>query len=288
MIERPELLWLLLVLLPISLILWRRYFTGKRDLKSVGGDWLKIEFENVYIVKWFFHAFFFILFVFFAIFSLAGPKWGSRPIPDERKGQEILFLFDISNSMLAEDIAPSRLRRSAALARSLVDSAPTARYGVAGFKGHGSLLLPITEDLTAVQNVLESIGPDMISSPGTNIELGIRASLDSFTTIFETHKYLVIFTDGEYQTGDPVDAAPSVKDSQVDLHVVAIGTDEPTPIPLRSGEYMTDGSGNILTSTLRLDFWRLSPLRQEVLSILPQIRAHETTSSQRFPGWTSI
>ena len=253
MIDHPELLWLLFILLPVSLILWRRYITGKRDLRAVGGDWLKLEFENVYIVKWFFQAFFYLLFVFFIVVSLSGPKWGSRPIPDEREGQEILFLFDISNSMLAEDITPSRLKRSAALARTIVDAAPAARYGIAGFKGHASLILPITEDLAAVHNVLESISPDMISSPGTDIESGIRVGLDSFTSIFESHKYLVLFTDGEYQTGNPAIVAPLVLDSAIDVHIVAVGTAEPSPIPLRSGEYMKDDAGNTLTTTLRAD-----------------------------------
>ena len=253
MVDRPELLWLLFLLLPIILILWRRYITGKRDLRKIGGDWLKLEFENVFIVKWFFHAFFFLLFIFFTIVSLSGPKWGSLPIPDEREGQEIIFLFDISNSMLAQDITPSRLKRSAALARTVVDATANARYGVVGFRGQASLILPVTEDLASVYNFLESVNPDMISSPGTDIESGIRVGVESFTTVFEVHRYLILFTDGEYQTGDPSSAAQLLIDSEIDLHVVAVGTDEAAPIPLKSGEVMKDESGNTLTTSLRID-----------------------------------
>jgi Ca-activated chloride channel homolog len=251
--DRPELLLIGLVAIPVLLILWRRYVTGRRDLRVLGGNWLKVDVANVFVVKWFFSSLFFLLFVLSTCAALAGFRWGSTPVADERSGQEIVFVFDLSNSMRADDIAPSRLRRAAILAKEISQSAVGSKFGVVGFKGHASLLVPMTEDLTALQNLLDVLSPELITSPGTDIESGIDRGIDSFTGIFDTHRVMFLFTDGEALSGDPTSAAERAVAERITLHVVGVGTERAARVPLPDGSFMVDVEGNELTTELRPD-----------------------------------
>jgi Ca-activated chloride channel homolog len=253
MSDRPELLLCALVVLPVMLILWRRYVSGHKDLAGLSGSWLKVDISNVYIVKSFFSSLFFVLFVLLMVAAAAGFRWGSRPVPDERSGREIIFVMDLSNSMLAEDIVPSRLKRSAILAKEIVQSSPGVRFAVVGFTGQASLLLPATEDLTALDNLLNALHPEMITAQGTDIEAGLLRGIESFTEIFESRRTLVLFTDGELLSGDPARLARRVEDEKISLVIVGVGGSTPVPVPLGGGVYLTDTDGNRLTTELRLD-----------------------------------
>jgi Ca-activated chloride channel family protein len=219
----------------------------------LAGQWLKVEFANVYVVKAFFSALFFVLFILLSVSAAVGFRWGTRPVPDQREGNEVVFVFDLSNSMMADDVAPTRLRRAAILANEVIDSSGTGRFAVVGYKGNASLLLPVTEDTTALQNLLGALHPEMISSPGTDIEAGIRRGAESFSEMFEAHQILVLFTDGEGLSGDPVAAAAALKTEKISIVVVGIGSENPSRIPVRDGEYLLDPEGNVLTTELRRD-----------------------------------
>ena len=266
MIERPQLFLAALVLLPVLLILWRRYIRGRRDLMSLGGNWLKVDYANLFVVKWFFSSLFYVLFILLAVVAASGIRWGSKPVADERSGQEIIFVFDLSNSMRAEDIIPSRLRRAAVLAKEIAESSPGAKYGVVGFKGHASLLLPMTEDVTALQSLLNALRPEMITSPGTDIEAGLRTGIESFPRVFEAHRIMFLFTDGESLSGDPLAQAQSLKDENIALSVVGMGTDTPSRIPLQNDTYLKDQNGNEITTEMRRDI--LSQLAETVGGIV--------------------
>jgi Ca-activated chloride channel family protein len=251
--DRPGLLLLSLILVPVLLVLWRRYTKGYHDLESLSGSWLRIDYANVYLVKAFFSSLFFVLFILLSVAAAAGFRWGNQPVPDEREGNEIVFVMDLSNSMLAEDILPSRIKRSAILARELMQSAPGARFAVVGFKGMASLLMPVTEDITALDSLLNALHPEMITAPGTDIEAGLALGIDSFTDLFESHRILVLFTDGELLNGDPANIAPRIEEERISLIVVGVGGSAPALVPLEDGSYLTDTDGNELTTELRYD-----------------------------------
>lgn len=253
MSDRPELLLIGLVVLPVMLILWRRYVGGRRDLGKLSGSWLEVDAANVYVVKSFFSSLFFVLCILLAVVSAAGFRWGNRPVLDERQGEEIVFVIDVSNSMLAEDIIPSRLKRSAILAREIVESSPGARIAVVGFKGQASLLLPATEDFTALDNLLGALHPEMITAGGTDIESGLLIGIESFTDLFESHRRMVLFTDGEFLSGDPLRLARRFDEEKISLIIVGVGGPIPSPVPLGGGSYLTDDDGNRLTTELRPD-----------------------------------
>lgn len=251
MTDRPQLLFIAFSIVPVILILWRCYSRGRRDLEALGGSWLKLDFANVYLVKSFFSSLFFVLFVLLSAFAVAGFRWGSRPVPDERSGVEIVFVIDLSSSMLAQDIAPSRIKRSAALAREIVQAAPGARFAVVGFKGQAILMLPVTEDIIALENLLSFLHPDMITTPGTNIEAGLARGLDSYSKIFESQRIMVLFTDGEGTQGDPFRLARRFAEERVFLIILGMGDQAPAKVPLRDGSFLTGPDGGVLMTTFR-------------------------------------
>ncbi len=253
MSDKPELLFGAFIVLPVIFILWRRYVSGHKELEELTGSRLEVEFANVYLVKSFFASLFFVFFILLAFAAMAGFRWGSRPVPDERRGLEIVFVIDISNSMLAEDIVPSRLKRSAILAKEIAQSSPGSRFAVVGFKGQASLLLPATEDFTALDNLLAALHPEMMTAEGTDIEAGLLRGIESFTELFKSHRTMVLFTDGEQLSGDPQRLARRLEDEKISLIVVGVGGDAPAPVPLGDGAYLTDTEGNRLTTELRPD-----------------------------------
>jgi Ca-activated chloride channel family protein len=194
-----------------------------------------------------------VLFILLAVAAAAGFRWGNQPVPDERTGNEIVFVIDLSNSMLAEDIVPSRLKRSAILAKEVVESAPGARFAVVGFKGMASLLMPVTEDQTALDNLLNSLHPELISAPGTDIEAGLLRGIESFTELFESHRTIVLFTDGELLSGDPLKLTGRIEEERISLVTVGVGNTVPALVPLADGSFLTDDEGNRLTTELRSD-----------------------------------
>ncbi|MBN1685872.1 MAG: VWA domain-containing protein [Spirochaetales bacterium] len=253
MSDRPHLLLIAFSVIPVVLILWRCYSSGRRDLQNLSGNWLKVDFANVYLVKFFFSSLFFVLFIMLATMAAAGFRWGNRPVPDERSGAEIVFVIDLSNSMLAEDIVPSRIKRSAVLAKEIAQASPGARIAVVGFKGQATLLLPATEDVIALDNLLSSLHPQLVTTPGTNIEAGLLEGLHSYSDIFESRRIMVLFTDGEFLSGDPLKLARRFKEENVSLVIVGVGEPGPAKVPLGDGSFLTDIDGNVLTTEFRPD-----------------------------------
>lgn len=255
-IANPQAFFLLLILLPIAFVMWRRYVTGNADLRALTGLWRKVEISNVFVVKWFFTSLSFVLFVVFSVFALAEFHWGKEPVSSDAKEREIVLLLDISRSMLARDIAPSRLLRAAAVAKSLIERAEGASFGVVVFKGSGSLVIPVTEDTAALASFLDTLHSDLMSPSGTNIEAGLATAIESFSTNIEAGKTIVLFTDGGFLNGNPIKAAAEAAKQHIELIIVGTATNKSTPIPLSDGSYVTDENGTVVTTRLRDDVLR--------------------------------
>ena len=103
------------------------------------------------------------------IVAASGPRIGSRLQEVEQKGREIIIALDVSNSMLAEDIKPSRLERSKQMINRMVDRMSNDKIGLIVFAGDAYTQIPITDDYPSVKMFLSSAGPDMVSKQGTAI-----------------------------------------------------------------------------------------------------------------------
>ncbi len=252
MIGEPGFFWLLFVLVPILLLAAARYRSGLDAITAVTGRRRIKDLTNSFQIRWFFTTLAFVLSVLCAICALAGFRWGWEPLPEQKDEGETIFIFDISRSMLAEDLAPNRLSHSATVARSIVESRPGDSFGIVVFSGSGVVFLPTTEDRTAVDRYLNSLHPSILTVPGTDIAAGIDAAIEAFPESTEATRTLILFTDGGFLSGDARRAARRALDMGVPLHVVGAGGDEPVRIPLDGG-WVVNTNGEIVTTRLRMD-----------------------------------
>ena len=254
MIQNPEVFWYLLVLIPILLIAIFRYKKGKSELMILGGIWREGELKELYIIKWFFSFLSISLFVVFLIFALSGLQ-GSfsgepRPSGQKPKDTNIIFLLDVSRSMRADDILPSRLEKSTALIQGLVEQLKGSKFGITVFKGMAVQIIPLTEDIESIMSFLESVTTEIITSPGSNIEKGIDLSVNSFTKGEERRQIVIMFSDGESLSGNPERAAVKARKNNIMIYTIGAGTIEGGTISLSDSSLVKDNSGNIVITHL--------------------------------------
>ena len=163
-----------------------------------------------------------------ALFSvlLARPQFGSKLETVKRKGVEVSIALDISNSMLAQDIQPSRLEKAKRLVSRLVDGMENDKIGMIVFAGDAFTQLPITSDYISAKMFLETISPDLISKQGTAIGAAINLAARSFTSQEGVGKAIIVITDGENHEGGAVEAAKAAADKGIQVNVLGIGMPE--------------------------------------------------------------
>ena len=186
-----------------------------------------------------------------SIVMLARPQFGTRLEKVKRSGIETIIALDISNSMLAEDVVPSRLEKAKSLISRLVSNFNDDKVGLIVFAGDAFTQLPITSDYISAKMFLESITPSLISSQGTNIGEAIRLAIKSFTPQEKVGRAIIVITDGEYHEGWAVEAAKEAASKGMKVFVLGIGSPDGSPIPLEgSNDYRKDNQGNVIVTRL--------------------------------------
>ncbi|MFW5800636.1 MAG: vWA domain-containing protein [Spirochaeta sp.] len=248
-IQYPEYLWGLLVLLPILVIQVRTYMVARRSLRRLYGGKIPVKLGTIYYVKWFFSSVFFAGSIFFLMLGLSGLNWGSRPVEDNREYLEVMFVVDVSSSMLAEDVSPTRLARSAELMRGVINALPDSRFGVVAFKGEGSTIIPVTENKHAFESLDQLLSPGIITSPWSHIDLGLRAGADAFPRSSSRNQVIVLFSDGENHGGSPFGYAAELSEAGISVATVTVGTQEDATIPVGSnGSPLRDSQDQIVVT----------------------------------------
>jgi Ca-activated chloride channel family protein len=178
-----------------------------------------------------------------ALSGIAGPRWGSRVVETETKGLNIVLAVDVSRSMLATDVAPSRLERAKEQARRLVYQQRGDRIGLIAYAGNSFILSPLTVDASALLLLIDALDPDLLSTGGTELGRVLRQGRELlFAGDPIADRVLVLFTDGEGHDSLTVmmNEAATLRREGVRLVVVAEGGTEPVPIPI------TDPEGNAI------------------------------------------
>ena len=187
----------------------------------------------------------------FMVLVLARPQFGSKMETIKRQGVETVIALDISNSMLAEDVAPSRLEKSKNVVSKLVDSFTDDKIGLIVFAGEAYIQLPITNDFISAKMFLESIDPSLIERQGTNIKAAIDMATRSFTPREGVGKAIIIITDGENHEGGAKEAAKAAAEKGMMVFVMGVGSPEGAPIPAgRSNDIRRDKEGNVVITKL--------------------------------------
>ncbi len=199
-----------------------------------------------------------------AAVGLAGPRSGRTEVKTETRALSLVFAMDISRSMLAEDVAPSRLQRASREARRLIQDLEGDRLGMIAFAGRSYILAPLTVDGSSIRMYLDALDPDLASEGGTNLTAVLTQGAQLLgATTDAADRVLVLFTDGEGHDTLPeaVAAAEALKDAGVHLIMVAQGRALPTRIPIRDSsgtllEYKQDEVGNVIRTQRRDDMLR--------------------------------
>ena len=184
------------------------------------------------------------------IFMIARPQVGSKISHEKREGIEVLIALDISNSMLAQDVIPSRLEKSKLLIEDLVDHFTNDKVGLVVFAGDAFVQLPITNDYVSAKMFLQNINPSLITTQGTDLARAISLSQSCFTQREHIGRAIIVITDGEDHEGGALEAAREAYKKGINVFILGVGTSKGAPIPDGNGGYLKDNSGQIVLSAL--------------------------------------
>ncbi len=215
-----------------------------------------------------------------ALFSvlLARPQFGSKLETVKRKGVEVMIALDISNSMMAQDIQPTRLEKAKRLISRLVDGMENDKIGMIVFAGDAFTQLPITSDFISAKMFLETITPELVSKQGTAIGAAINLAARSFTPQEGVGKTIIVITDGENHEGGAVEAAKAAAEKGIQVNVLGIGMPEGAPIPIKgTNDFRRDREGNVVVT--RLDEAMCQEIAKDGKGIY--IRVDNTNSAQK-------
>lgn len=185
------------------------------------------------------------------IFMLARPQFGSKMETVKRQGVETVVALDISNSMLAQDVTPSRLEKSKKLVSRLVETFNNDKVAMIVFAGEAFTQLPITSDYISAKMFLETISPSLITTQGTDIRGAIDLAMKSFTPNEGVGRAIVLITDGENHEGGALEAAQQAAEKGVRVFVLGVGSPDGSPIPVEgTNDFRRDKDGNVVVTKL--------------------------------------
>ncbi len=189
-----------------------------------------------------------------AFIALAQPRYGFIERETKQEGRDVIVAIDTSKSMLATDIAPSRLVRAKMFTQDLIRLLRGDRMGLIAFAGSSFLQAPLTLDYNAVGNALEELDASIIPRGGTNIAGAISAAREAFGKAEGQVRALVILTDGEELDADGITAAKKAESDGIRIFTVGIGSSEGSLIPVNLSDgrqdFVRDSLGNPVTSKL--------------------------------------
>lgn len=188
------------------------------------------------------------------VVALAQPHLRKKETLVERKGIDVIIAVDVSNSMLAKDVAPNRLEKAKLELAGLVDKLKGNRMGIVAFAGEAVIQCPLTLDRGAVKLFLSTVSPNLISFQGTAIGKAIDAATQAFQGKEKDSKALILLTDGEDHDPDSKQYVQKAKAAGVRIYTIGIGTADGSTVPEDSGKYKKDRQGQVILSRLNETF----------------------------------
>ncbi len=218
----------------------------------------------------------------FLVLALADPQTGSKMEKYQRKGIDVMIALDVSNSMLAEDIRPSRLERAKQSISKLIDRLDGDRIGIIVFAGKAYNQLPITTDYGAAKMFLSAINTNIVPVQGTAIADAIDMATGAFGQ--STHnKAIIVISDGEDHQGDVLEKTEVAAKKGIVFYAVGMGIPEGGPIPIYNGDtrtgYKKDRDGSTIIT--RLD----ESLLQRIASVGKGMYVRANNSEE---GWRKV
>ena len=248
----PEYLYLLLVV-PLLTLIFVFYKIRKRKNIAAFGDpsLLKELMPNVSTVRPTAKFIMQMVVLMLLVVVLARPQFGTKAEEVKRQGIEVMIVLDISNSMMATDVAPNRLAKSKQILSQLIDNMSNDKVGLVVFAGDAFTQLPITADYVSAKMFLSTISPKLIARQGTAIGSAVDLAIKSFNPKSPASKAIILITDGENHEDNAVEAARLAQKEGIVVHVIGMGRPEGAPIPVDGTmSFWKDKDGNVVVSKL--------------------------------------
>lgn len=223
---------LLLLLLPLLAAFLVRYLKWKKKKKAVFAD--SRFHEYLFEKKSGFTKFFpvlYLLAVLFLIFSIIDLLSGSEEIKTSQKLNNVIFMMDVSNSMNAEDINPSRLTEAKNLMLQTMQKMKNDKVGIVIFAGQATSIMPLTTDYGSAETYIGGIETNSMQIQGTDFLNAIKIAADKFKNVSKDGKKIVLLSDGEDNEGNDDAAIRLARKEGIIITSVGIGTDEGAPVP---------------------------------------------------------
>ena len=246
-IELLHLIWLAPALGLLVYLAGRRAVLALRRLTALGHQLAPVDLRRR---RW--RRALPVVSVALVVFALARPGWNAESVTVHQEGRDVVFVVDVSRSMLAEDLAPNRLERAKLAILDVLPVLEGDRVALVAFAGSATLVCPLTRDYAFFRWAVESLSPSHGGGGGTLIGDAIRkVATDLFDPLERRYKDLILISDGEDQESFPVDAAAAAAEQGVRIIAIGLGDDQAgSRIPV------VDSSGNRAYLTYRgQDVW---------------------------------
>jgi Ca-activated chloride channel family protein len=193
--------------------------------------------------------------IFMLMIALARPVWGVNMDIIEVQGVSVVVVMDVSNSMAAQDMLPSRLERAKLAAHELFEQLNGNEMGLVLFAGTAFAYFPLTTDALSASTFLDGVSIHSISQQGTVLESAINEALDMFGPESPAARIIVLMTDGESHEGDIERALNRASEMNVTIYPIGYGSAEGAPVPVvnEQGEtitYRADSGSELILSRL--------------------------------------
>lgn len=256
--ENPYYLYLLTLILVLATLFYLSRYQRKKKLNEFGDKVLMdAMMRDVSSVRP--HVKFWLCMLSLACFiiALARPQFGTKVDTRERHGIEAIIALDVSNSMMADDVKPSRLEKSKMLMSNLFDSMKDNQVGLVVYAGDAFVQLPITSDFVSAKLFLDAITPSLVETQGTDIAQAFDVSIESFTHREDVNRAIFLITDGEDNEGGAVEAAKRASKRGIHVYVLGVGLPSGAPVPdPNSDGFFQDEDGNVVISKLNEEMCR--------------------------------
>jgi|GEM_PF-3028057 len=239
-------LYLFIILIPISFIFFIKY---KRLYKTINYYNIKI---NSLKTKFLLELIILFLFLSFLILIKSKLSFSKDNFENDRKDFDLSFCLDISNSMQADDIKPTRLNKSINLIKMILKKFENTKFNLVIFKGSSYILTPFTYDKINIYNNLNYLKDIKNISEGSDIVIGLNTALNSFL-LNNSNKIIILISDGEQQNINNINLLNSFKNKNINLITIGIGTQKGVKINI-NGNYLLDKNNNFIISKLNEDF----------------------------------
>ena len=246
---RPELLWGLLICPLLAAALWHRRTRRGDWSRAIDPELLpylmpdysdKTRQQSVWMPT---------LLLSLVVLAAAGPSLRQVELPVIKRADALVLVLDLSASMLAADVQPSRIQRARQKILDLLDLRAEGVTGLVVFAGDAHVVTPLTDDTRTIANLMPALSPNIMPLPGANATAGIEAAANLLITAGAQGGQILLMTDG-LPGFDTARAKNALELSGAALAVLAIGTKSGAPIPLPNGGFLKDDAGEIVIPTL--------------------------------------